>query len=78
MLVIPDQATLVSGIYLCCLVVRLSPSPLSCDMSAPPSHGREIVNSLLQLEELSAITRVFVTSTRRSDYNLPSGWMLQS
>lgn len=39
---------------------------------------RGLVNSLLQLGKLTAITHVFVTDLQIPASNLPSGWMLQS
>lgn len=74
--VILHQAALVSGVYLCDCSGSFFPSLLSSDMSGLQS--KRIVNSLLQLGELNAITRVFVTNLQIPASNLPSGWMLQS
>lgn len=77
MFVIPHQAAVVSGVYLCCCLAGDPRAPLIRHVRSTIKQ-RGLVNSLLQLGELNAITRVFVTDLQIPASHLPSGWRLQS
>lgn len=64
--------------FICAVVLAGNPRPPFIRHVRSTSKQRGLVNSLLQLGELNAITRVFVTDLQIPASHLPSGWMLQS
>lgn len=75
--VIQHQATWCLA-FICAAVLAGNPRAPLIQHVRSTIKQRGLVNSLLQLGELNAITRVFVTDLQIPASHLPSGWMLQS
>ena len=64
--------------FICAVVLAGNPGPPLIRHVRSTITQRGLVNSLLQLGKLNAITRVFVTDPQSPASHLPSRWMLQS